>query len=108
MFVPLFNLSICYLFMLVIQSINSASPKCVYDIGNGQQLDIRTLGHDNGKTAKYDNIANSNPTPITFSWNGCFDYSKPDGGSCTNAAACYSKKILNFHFNLFCVIIYSE
>jgi hypothetical protein len=92
MFVPLFNVSIYCLFMLVIQSIDSATPKCVYELSKGQQLDIRTLGNKNGKTPKYDNIANSNPTPLTFSWNGCFDYSKSDGGSCTKAAACASKK----------------
>jgi hypothetical protein len=101
MFVSLFNLSICYLFMLVIQSINSASSKCVYDVGNGQQLDIRTLGNNNGKTPKYDNIPNSSPTPFTFSWNGCFDYSKSDGGSCTQAAACSCKK------NFSSILIYS-
>jgi len=91
MFIPMFDLSICYLFMLLIQTVISASP-CVYDVGNKQQLDIRTLGFAKGKGPKYDNIPNTNPIPITFSWNGCFDYSKSKGGSCTDAAACYSKK----------------
>ena len=79
--------------MLVIRCIDSATPKCVYDLSNGQQLDIRTLGNKDG-TPKYNNIANSNPTPLTFSWNGCFDFTKSDGGSCTKAAACSSKKQL--------------
>lgn len=95
MFVRMFNLSICYLFMFLIQNINSASP-CIYDIGNGETLDIRPLGNSNTKTPKYDNIPNSSPVPHIFSWNACFDYSKSDGGSCTDAAACYSKKNLVF------------
>jgi len=97
MFVPIFNLSVCYLFLLLIEPITSASP-CIYDIGNDKKLDIRTLGNSDGKRPKYDNIPNSNPTPVTFSWNGCFDYSKSDGGSCTNAVACFSKK------NYFCFL----
>jgi hypothetical protein len=93
MFVPMVNLSICYLFMLFIQIITSATP-CVYDLGNGKQLDIRTLGNADGKKPKYDDIPNSTPVPFTFSWNACFSYSKSDGGSCSDAAACYSKDIL--------------
>ncbi len=94
----MFNLSICYLFMLLVQTITSATP-CVYDVGNQKQLDIRTLGLANGKP-KYDNIPNATPVRVTFNWNGCFDYSKSDGGSCTNAAACFSKK------NLSLILIY--
>lgn len=90
MFVPVVNFSICYLFMLSIQIIISANP-CIFDVGNQKQLDIRTLGYGNGKGPKYDNIPNSIPTQITFSWNGCFDYSKSSAGNCKDAAACYSK-----------------
>ena len=95
MFVPIFNLSIYYLYLFIIQTVTSSSSPCIYDLGNNQKLDVRTLGHDKGKGPKYDNIPNSIPVPVpvTFNWNGCFDYSKSDGGSCTNAAACYSKKI---------------
>jgi hypothetical protein len=28
---------------------------------------------------------------VTFSWNGCFSYSKFDSGNCKDAAACYCK-----------------
>jgi len=84
-------MSICYLFMLLIPVITCETP-CVYDVGNGQQLDIRPLGYENGKGPKYNNIPNATPMPHTFSWNACFPYSKPGGGSCTDAAACYSKK----------------
>ena len=85
------KLSICYLFLFFIDTITCATP-CVYDIGNGQQLDIRPLGFENGKGPKYDKILPIGPVPYTFNWNGCFSYSKPDSGSCKNAAACYSKK----------------
>ncbi|CAF0741765.1 unnamed protein product [Rotaria sordida] len=87
MFVPILNLFIYYLFMLIIQTIASESS-CVYDVGSGQKLDIRTLGYENGKGPKYDNIPNSSPTKSTLSWNGCFSYSKSDGGNCKDAAAC--------------------
>ncbi|CAF0920440.1 unnamed protein product [Rotaria sp. Silwood1] len=87
MFVPMFYLSICYLFMLIIQT-NTSESSCVYDVGNGQKLDIRTLGYANGKGPKYDNIPNPNPVKSTLSWNGCFSYSKSDSGNCIDAAAC--------------------
>ena len=109
MFISMLNLSICYLFMFGIRTITCASS-CIYDVGNGQQLDIRPLGIANGKRPKYDNIPNSSPVPHTFNWNACFSYSKSDGGNCSNAAACYSKRnsFLTFKSsNMFYVIIYS-
>ena len=89
MFVWIFNLFVCSLFLLI-QTIFGAIP-CVYDLDNGEKLDIRPLGNAKGKGPKYDQIPNPTPTRRSFSWNACFDYSKSDGGSCTNAAVCYSK-----------------
>ncbi|CAF1312053.1 unnamed protein product [Adineta steineri] len=89
MYVPMLNLSIGYFFILFIQTITCASP-CIYDVGNGQQLDVRTLGNANGKTPKYDNIPTTSSIPHSLSWNGCFSYKKSDGGDCTNAAACFT------------------
>ncbi|UJR36378.1 hypothetical protein I4U23_029102 [Adineta vaga] len=86
----IFNVSICYLFILLIDTITCDSS-CIYDVGNGQKLDIRPLGYANGKGPKYDNIPNSIPVPYTFNWNGCFPYSKSNG-NCTNAAACYTDR----------------
>jgi hypothetical protein len=93
--------------MLFIQTIISATP-CIYDLGNGQQLDIRPLGLENGKGPKYDNIPNSIPIPYTFSWNGCFDYSKSGTGNCKNAAACYSKKIFSLISKIFYLMLHSQ
>ncbi|CAF1034175.1 unnamed protein product [Adineta ricciae] len=90
MAVSIFNVSLCCLLLCLIQTITCDSS-CIYDVGNGQKLDIRTLGNANGKGPKYDNIPNSSPVPYTFNWNGCFPYSKAKG-DCTNAAACYTDK----------------
>jgi hypothetical protein len=84
------RLSICYLFLFLIQTITCGTP-CVYDVGDGQTLDVRPLGNANGKGPKYDSIPTVNPVPYTFNWNACFSYSKSDGGTCKDAAACYSK-----------------
>ncbi|CAF2399827.1 unnamed protein product [Rotaria sp. Silwood2] len=73
--------------MINIQTITCESS-CVYDVGNGQKLDIRTLGYANGKQPKYNNIPNTSPVKSSLSWNGCFSYSKSDGGDCINAASC--------------------
>ncbi|CAF3346652.1 unnamed protein product [Rotaria socialis] len=70
-------------------------PICVYDIGDGLKFDLRTLGFAHGKGPKYDRISSINPTTKTFSWNGCYSYSKSDHGNCTNAAACYTDSISN-------------
>ncbi|CAF1075435.1 unnamed protein product [Rotaria sp. Silwood1] len=83
-----------FLLIIFIQIIICYS-NCVYNIENGLKLDIRTLGYTNGKIPKYDQISNINPTRKTFSWNGCFSYSKSDNGNCTNAAACYTDSISN-------------
>ncbi|CAF3213947.1 unnamed protein product [Rotaria socialis] len=87
MFVPRLGFSICYLFILIIQRAASSSS-CVYDVDHGQKLDIRTLGNSDGKRPKYDNIPNTSPVKSSLSWNGCFPYSKFDGGNCKDAAAC--------------------
>lgn len=89
MFMFIFNVSFCCFLLYLIRTITCDSS-CIYDVGNGKQLDIRTLGYANGKGPKYDNIPNASPVPYTFNWNGCFPYSKSKG-SCSNAAACYSK-----------------
>lgn len=85
-----FMLSICHLFILIIPTISSSSP-CIYDVGQGKKLDLRTLGYANGRKPKYDNIPNTSPVRTSVSWNGCFSYSKSDGGTCKDAAACSSK-----------------
>lgn len=91
MFISLYNLFLCYLLTFFIQTVNSATP-CVYDVGGQKQLDIRTLGLSNGKGPKYDNIPTTSSIPKSFSWNGCFDFSKTGAGDCKDAAACFSKK----------------
>jgi hypothetical protein len=90
MFVPSVNLSSSYLFILLIQTIGGG-PSCVYDAGNGKTIDTRNFGYTKGKGPKYGLIPNTSPGPLTLNWNGCFPYSKSDGGNCTDAAACYSK-----------------
>jgi hypothetical protein len=90
MLLHIFNFSICYSLFVLIQTIIS-DPICIYDVEDGLQLDIRTLGFANGKGPKYDRISNTNPSTVTFSWNGCFSYSKFDSGNCKDAAACYCK-----------------
>jgi hypothetical protein len=93
MFVHIFNL-----FIIVLTQTIISDPICIYDVGNGLKLDIRTLGIANGKGPKYNQIPNIPPSTITFSWNGCFSYSKSGGGNCTNAAACYSNLIIPLYF----------
>lgn len=73
------------------QSVIGDSSSCIFDVGNGQTLDIRPLGFSDGQKAKYDNIAQKTPSPLVLSWNGCFPYKKSDGGDCVDAAACYSE-----------------
>ncbi|CAM4766937.1 unnamed protein product [Rotaria magnacalcarata] len=87
MVVPRPGFSICYLFILIIQR-TASSSSCVYDVGHGQKIDIRALGNSDGKRPKYDNIPNTSLVKNSLSWNGCFPYSKYDGGSCKGAAAC--------------------
>lgn len=101
MFVPMLNLCISYVFMIIIQTI-TCDPSCIYDVGDGKKIDVRTLGYDNGKGPKYDKIPNTNPTKSSFSWNGCFPYTKSGGGNCKNAAACHSK------LNSFFILSYSH
>jgi len=84
------KLSICYFVLFLIHTI-TCNTQCVYDVGNGQKLDIRPLGLANGKGPKFDNIVTVSPVPHTFNWNACFSYSKSGGGNCKDAAACYSK-----------------
>ncbi|UJR09729.1 hypothetical protein I4U23_013958 [Adineta vaga] len=88
MSIKIFNSFICILLSSFIQIINCDS-ECIYDVDDGLKLDLRTLGFANGKGPKYDYISNANPTSNTFSWNGCFPYSKLDQGNCSDAAACY-------------------
>ena len=100
MMMQMFVYIIHLFFIVLIQTIIS-NPACIYDVGNGLKLDIRTLGLANGKGPKYDQIPNIPPLTNTFSWNGCCSYSKPDDGNCTNAAACYS----NFNILFFYLIL---
>jgi hypothetical protein len=85
-------LSCSFIIVLVhlIRTINM-QVSCVYDIDTSQQLDVRTLGIDNGRGPKYDQIQVTSPVPYIFSWNGCFAYKKSDGGNCDDAAACFSE-----------------
>ncbi|CAF1292646.1 unnamed protein product [Adineta steineri] len=90
----MFHLTIYYSLFILIQTVVSDST-CIYDVENGLQLDIRTLGFANERGSKYNQIIDTNPTTNSFSWNGCFSYSKFDGGNCSNAAACYFDSIKN-------------
>ena len=68
-----------------------ADATCIYDVGDGLQLDLRTLGLASDKGPKYSHISDADSTTRTFSWNGCFPYSAVNHGNCSNAAACYCR-----------------
>jgi hypothetical protein len=79
------------IFILIIFNIYTIkADDCEYSTPDGI-LDLKTFGYKN--RPKYTDIPDTNPQALlTYSFNGCFDFSTKD--SCRNAAICASKVFL--------------